>query len=97
PLVVAVQAAKPALVFLSGAWLVLYLVNRRTHTAPLTGRVLAVLLPLGLLALADAAAEGAYLAIPKKEVFPPSGCCSAGLDTAGGASRFLPTALVGED
>src|SRR3954454_9138633 len=34
-LVTALQATKPFLVFLSGAWFVLYLVNRRTHTEPL--------------------------------------------------------------
>ncbi len=38
----------------SGAWFVLYLVNRRTQTAPLTGRVLVVLLGASLLAGADA-------------------------------------------
>jgi hypothetical protein len=97
PLVAALQALKPALVFLSGAWFVLYLLNRGTRTAPLTGRVLGVLLAAGLLAVADAAAELAYLGIPKKEEFPPVGCCMEAFDAASGASRFLPAILVGED
>src|SRR5262249_38031691 len=38
-LVTALQAIKPALVFLSGSWFVLHLVNRRTRTAPLMRQV----------------------------------------------------------
>ena len=97
PLVTALQALKPALVFLSGAWFVLYLINRRTRTAPLTGRILALLLAAGLLAVADAAAEVAYLIIPKKEVFYSGGCCTMAFDAFSGGSRFLPQGLVGEN
>jgi hypothetical protein len=97
PLVTALQVAKPALVFLSGAWFVLYLVNRRTRTAPLTGRVLVLLLAAGLLAVADGAAEVAYLAIPKKEEFLSAGCCAGAFDTQSHAARFLPAALVREN
>jgi hypothetical protein len=61
------QAAKPLVVFLSGAWFVLYLVNRRTRTAPLSGRVLIGLLATGLLAGLDATAELTYVLSPKKE------------------------------
>src|SRR5262249_30171685 len=43
-LVQALQLTKPALVFLSGAWLVLYLLNRATVTAPLLPRVLLLLM-----------------------------------------------------
>jgi hypothetical protein len=96
PLVQTVQALKPALVFLSGAWFVLYLVNRRTQTAPLTGRVLVLLLVAGLLAVTDAAAEVAYLAIPKKEEFPAAGCCTEAFDGSARVARFLPPALTGE-
>ncbi len=96
-LVTTLQATKPALVFLSGAWFVLYLVNRRTRTAPLTGRVLLVLLAAGVLAVADAAAEAAYLAIPKKEEFASAGCCAVAFDAEASASRFLPAALAGEE
>jgi hypothetical protein len=96
-LLAALQAAKPALVFVSGAWFVLYLVNRQTPTAPLTGRTLVVLLAAGLLAAADAAAELTYLAIPKKEEFLSAGCCTQPFDVAEGPSRFLPRALAGPD
>ena len=95
PLLAAVQASKPALVFLSGSWLVLHVVNRRTRTAPLTGRILAVLLATGFLAAGDAAAELAYLAIPKKEVFLSSGCCGAVLDAEGDPARFVPGSWLG--
>jgi hypothetical protein len=95
PLLTALQATKPALVFLSGAWFVLYLVNRHTRTAPLTGRVLLVLLAAAVLAAGDAAAELTYLAIPKKEEFLSTGCCSAAFDVGGGPSRFVPRALLG--
>ncbi len=91
-LVQALQVTKPALVFLSGAWFVLYLLNRRTTSAPLTGRVLAVLLAGGLLAVGDAAAEVAYLTIPKKEEFPAAGCCTVVFDRGSDAARFLPDA-----
>jgi hypothetical protein len=97
PLVTTLQAMKPALVFLSGAWFVLYLVNRRTRTAPLTGRVLLVLLAAGLLAVADAAAEQTYLAIPKKEEFPTAGCCTGAFDEKSRATGLLPASLVPEN
>jgi hypothetical protein len=89
------QLTKPALVFLGGGWFVLYLLNRRTATGPLLNRLFVVLLPLGALAAAEAAAELAYVTIPKREEFPPGGCCveSAGMADA---SRFLPPALVSD-
>jgi hypothetical protein len=89
------QLTKPALVFLSGAWFVLYLLNRRTATGPLLNRLFVVLLPLGALAAAEASAELAYITIPKREEFPPGGCCvaDAGIENA---SRFLPPVLVGD-
>jgi hypothetical protein len=96
-LVTTLEAVKPALVFLSGAWFVLYLVNRRTRTAPLTGRVLSLLLLAGLLAVADAGTEVAYLVIPKKEVFVTAGCCTGAFGAEAGPNRFLPAALVGEE
>ncbi len=96
-LVTTLEATKPTLVFLSGAWFVLYLVNRKTRTAPLTGRVLGLLLLAGLLAVADAGIEVAYLVIPKKEVFASAGCCTGAFDAEAGPNRFLPAALVGEE
>jgi hypothetical protein len=83
------QVGKPTLVFAGGAWFVLYLLNRRTRTAPLLGRLFLVLLPLGALAAADAAAELAYVGIPKKEEFPPGGCCVGDLEGAAGQTEPL--------
>jgi hypothetical protein len=97
PLVGALEVAKPALVFLSGCWLTLHLINRRTATAALTGRVLALLLAAGLLAAADAAGELAYLAIPKKEVFATGGCCTEAFDVESHSSRFVTGALAGDN
>jgi len=94
-LLTALQVMKPALVFLSGAWFVLHLLNRRTRSAPLTGRVLLVLLASTVLATVDAATEIAYLAIPKKEEFLSVGCCTAA-DDEGNASRFLPGTMVAD-
>jgi hypothetical protein len=86
---------KPLLVFASGAWFALHLVNRRTRTAPLTGRVLIGMLMAGLVSEVDAAAELAYLAIPKKEEFLSIGCCTTVLDRDAG--RVLPANLLGPD
>lgn len=91
-LLTALQVAKPAIVFLSGAWFVVYLVNRRTRTAPLMKRLLAVLVALGLLSFADSAAEATYLVIPKKEKSLAMGCCTGSLLTSSG--RFAPQSLV---
>jgi hypothetical protein len=88
------QLAKPALVFAGGAWFVLYLLNRRTRSGPLLGRLFLVLLPLGALAAADAVAELTYVGIPKKEEFADSGCCTGA--EGGGVERFLPPVLVSE-
>lgn len=97
PLLEALQLTKPGLVFLSGAWGALYLLNRQTFTAPLTGRVLSVLLLVtALLGTGDAAAELAYLAIPKKEDLLDRGCCTVPFDSASDASALQPApALLG--
>src|SRR6185437_1113784 len=94
-LLMMLQVVKPALVFLSGAWFILHLLNRRTRMAPLTRRVLLVLFCSALLATVDAAVEVVYLAIPKREVFPSAGCCTA-VAGEGDASRFLPGMLVAD-
>lgn len=75
-LVQALEITKPALVFATGSWLVVHLANRRTRTAPLAGRALAILLVVGSIATVDACAELAYVAIPKKERFLADGCCT---------------------
>ncbi len=93
----ALQMAKPALVFVSGAWFVLYLANRQTRTAPLRARLLGTLVLVGVLGIGDAGAELAYLIIPKKEVFYTGGCCTAVFDGEARASRFVPQALFGEE
>lgn len=89
------QLSKPALVFAGGAWFVLYLLNRRTPTGPLLRRLFVVLLPLGALAVADAAAELTYLTVPKKEVFASAGCCVGSAEQEN-AARFLPPVLVSD-
>jgi hypothetical protein len=93
-LVKTLQGMKPALVFVGGAWFVLYALNRRTASGPLRGRLLAVLVLLELLAGVDALVELTYLAIPKKEEFLSAGCCTtvsaSGLRTEG----FLPEGLL---
>jgi len=75
-LVRTLEITKPALMFATGAWLVVHLANRRTRTAPLSGRALAILVVVGALAVVDAGAELAYVAIPKKERFLAQGCCT---------------------
>ena len=72
------EVTKPLLVFATGAWLVLHLVDRKTRTSPLHGRVLALVVVAGCLAAIDAAAQLAYVGIPKKEQFLAQGCCTVG-------------------
>ncbi len=95
-LVRTLQITKPVLVFASGSWFVLYLVNRRTATGSLWGRVLRVVLAVGALAAVDAAVEAAYLVIPKKEADLAVGCCAEAFDEDVRATRYLPHALLGE-
>jgi hypothetical protein len=92
-LLLVLQVIKPAVVFAGGGWFVLYLLNRRTLTGPLLGRLFIVLVLLGALAAVDAAAELAYIAIPKKEEFPPGACCLQG---GGDFTRFFPPEVVGD-
>jgi hypothetical protein len=86
----AIQLLKPALVFAGGAWLVLHVLDARTSSGPLAGRILFLLLAVGLLATADAGVEVAYLTIPKKEELSTGGCCTEAFDSAAGMSRFQP-------
>src|SRR5262249_21703821 len=95
-LLTALQVLKPAVVFLSGAWLVLHLLNRGTRTAPLTRRILFLLAFLGLVATVDAGLEAAYLVIPKKEELPDAGCCTGAFAESEHAARFVPKALLDE-
>jgi hypothetical protein len=88
------QFSKPALVFLTGAYFVLYLVNRWSLTSPLFGRVLLGLFALGVVDVVDSSTELAYLIIPKKEEFLSSGCCTIAPQSA---SRFVPSTLTSAD
>jgi hypothetical protein len=95
-LVRTLQILKPLLVFATGAWFLLYLINRRTRTAAFRRRVLLMALAVGAAAVTDAAAEESYLVIPKKEYFLASGCCSAAALEVSDSARFLPQALIGD-
>jgi hypothetical protein len=88
------QLTKPLLVFCGGAWFVLHLVNRRSQTAPILRRVLVAAVILGALAEVDAAAEAAYLVIPKREDEPAVGCCGGVFDDPD--HGLQATGLVGE-
>lgn len=91
------ETTKPLLVFLSGGWFVLYLINKQTRTAPLSARVLAVLLLGAGVGVADAAVELAYLVIPKTEEFLSVGCCVEAFVLEQRAARFLPSGQVPQD
>ena len=79
-IVTALEVARPLLILLSGTWFVLYLVNRASPTAPLTRRVLTIVLLAAGLGSAVSVGELLYLGIPKREVFPTAGCCSEAFD-----------------
>jgi hypothetical protein len=96
-LLTTLQVLKPALVFVTGAWFVLHMINRRTRTAPLMPRVLLMLVLLGLVAVADAALEGAYLVIPKKEEFLAAGCCTASLDDRSSSTGLVSGVLASDE
>ncbi len=75
-LISTLQVTKPAVVFLSGAWLVLHLCNRTIGSSSLKRCTYIVLIGQSLFAGIDAAAESAYLGIPKKASLPSVGCCT---------------------
>jgi len=97
PLLRIIEVGKPAVGFAGGLWGVLHVAGRAgTHG----WRAVAALLACGALATADAAAELAYLGIPKKEPFLASGCCPVGSIPAGhataastGSTTFLSAAF----
>ncbi len=92
-LIAALQCLKPATVFVSGVWWVLYRIQRGTQTGPLLRRILLAQLAFGVLALTDAVIEGTYLAIPKMEEFLFTGCCTSGFDGPSGSSTAWLAAL----
>jgi hypothetical protein len=91
-LLLALQTLKPLLVFASGAWFVLYLLNRRTQTGPLLRRLLPALLVCGMLTLVDAGAELTYLILPKKNERTEMGCCAGTFEDQSAAMGTLAIA-----
>jgi hypothetical protein len=89
------QITKPLMIFGSGAWLILYLVNRGTHSSPVAGGVVLVATAVGLLAVFDSALEGAYLTIPKEEEWLSAGCCTSSSIRLGSASS-APVYSIGD-
>ena len=92
-LIAALQCLKPAAVFVSVVWWLLYCIQRGTQTGPLMGRILLTQLALGVLVLADAMLVGAYLVIPKREEFLFTGCCTSGISEQSGRSTAWLAAL----
>jgi len=84
------EVTKPALVFVSGAWLVLHFANRRDRVGALLGRALWALLLCGVWATVDGAAELAYLIIPKQETTLAAGCCAVEPALLSVAGPFRP-------
>lgn len=89
-LITILQVTKPLAIFASGAWFVLYLLNRRLPRSELMPRTLVLMILFGIIAALDATLEGAYLLIPKSEQFLDVGCCTAALDDVEKARRFIP-------
>lgn len=75
-LITVLQSLKPLLIFTAGAALVLYRFYRQLGTRTLLPRVASLLFVVAVLAMLDAGTELSYLAIPKYEKVPSSGCCS---------------------
>jgi hypothetical protein len=95
-LVLTLQWIKPVTVLLSGSWLVLYLLNRRTRTGLLAPRVLIMVGLVGVVAACDSAVEAAYLLIPKTEHFLSAGCCTASGRAPTIAGLVLERGIAGE-
>ena len=94
-LLTALQVGKPTLLFVGGAWFVLYLANRATQTAPLAQRVLAALIVLGVAGALDAACESAYLLIPKRAPSLSTGCCTTAFDDPGATGLIVSEPVLG--
>lgn len=75
-LVTLLQWIKPVLIFMIGAALVVYRFYRQQGTRLLLPRVSLVLTAAAVVALLDSSIELVYVAIPKYEDLPNSGCCS---------------------
>lgn len=88
-LAIAVQVLKPAILFVAGAWAVVYVIDRRTRTAPHWRRGLMLLVLAGALAATDASAETAYHLIPKREKSIATGCCTVPVEGATLVAQWL--------
>lgn len=90
------QLTRPAIVFLSGGWLVVYLANRSVPVKGSSFRWLGLVALMSGLTVADAGLELTYLAIPKAERFLQVGCCTT-IASPGAAYRGLapPAASTG--
>jgi hypothetical protein len=92
-LLIFLQASKPLVVLVGGAWFVLYLINRRCDGAPLLPRLLLLALPLGISGGVDAGAELTYIGLSKSEDPLPSGCCTS----PRADDRFVPQGMTDEE
>jgi hypothetical protein len=80
-LVAAIDWTKLLAIFAAGTWAIL----RRAPGAPAARSAAFAAIVLGMVASCDGAAALAYVAIPKEEVFPSTGCCSSGPAASGSA------------
>jgi len=96
-LVLALQWAKPVVLALLGAWLVLVVVDRRSDVPSFQRLLLIASVPLALLALGECALEAAWLASDQMD--HEVSCCTQLADLVGGSvSRNVsPLALAGFD
>lgn len=79
-LVWGLQLSKPAIVFAGGCVVVLYHLNRASHSGLLLRSVLAAIACLGALSMVDAVVELSYLWIPKRGEVLSVGCCTLAFD-----------------
>jgi hypothetical protein len=86
------QLIKPAIVFLSGGWLVAYIADRASPTKLPGGRWLGLVVAMSTLSIADAGLELTYLAIPKAERFLEVGCCVTAADSGASGRGLVPLA-----
>lgn len=84
-LLATLEVAKPALLIAIGAFVATYRALPAAAPTPTLGAPLGLLLACGAIAVLDAAAEIAYVAIPKRERFLEAVCCA--LTSRDGASR----------
>jgi hypothetical protein len=96
-LVLALQWAKPVVLALLGAWLVLVAVDRRSDVPTFQRPLLIASVPLALLALGECALEAVWLASDQMD--HEVSCCAQLADLVGGSvSRNVsPLALAGFD